>query len=211
MEISCRTLFILLAITGITVYFVSDAEHLKDLQETIPDIPDHFPSWKEVFRREDPFDGLNQTYSWPNNGTGLKLTILNALEDVWNPYFYKAIEEWDDGDPDSLTLSTEIRPSPDFNCTSERGYIKVCNGNYGSTGWTGINRVVMGGNSNLLSSVARMNDYYFRSSSSSASYSNEDSVTESKDGSNNDADSRQYTMCHEIGHGFGLVRNVLIV
>lgn len=203
MEISYRVLFIILlfitaAIVGIIVYFVTDEENLKSLQQSIPDVPDSFPSWSDLFGREDPFNGINETYSWPNNGTGLKLTILNALESEWHSYFYTAIEQWDDGDPDSLTLQTEMRPSPDFNCSTERGYMKVCNGNYGATGWTGINKIVMGGGGKIMSSAARMNEYYFRSSSSTG-----DSVTDSKDG-NNDADSRQYTMCHEIGHGFGL-------
>lgn len=199
MEISCRTLFILLfltaAITGITVYFVSDTEHLKDLQAKIPDIP-KFPNFADLLGREDPWDGVNETYSWPNNGTGLRLTILNALDDEWHPYFYKAVEQWDDGDPDGLTLQTEMRTSPDFNCTTERGYLKVCNGNYGATGWTGINKVVTGGSTgSIMSSAARMNDYYFPSSTSTDTTATQ---------SNNQSDAKQYTMCHEIGHGFGL-------
>jgi hypothetical protein len=60
--------------------------------------------------------------------------------------------------------------------------MKVCNGNYGDTRWRGINQVLMT-NGYIVSSSAKMNEYY---------------LYESND------DQKQYTMCHEMGHGFGL-------
>jgi hypothetical protein len=72
----------------------------------------------------------------------------------------------------------------DYSCQPESGVMKVCNGNFGETGWLGINELVMrSSNGIILNSVAKMNEYYLL---------------------NADQYERQYTMCHEIGHGFGL-------
>ena len=62
--------------------------------------------------------------------------------------------------------------------------MKVCNGDYGDTGWRGINELILTDKNQIVSSVAKMNEYYLTSSTSALD--------------------KQYTMCHEIGHGFGL-------
>ena len=61
--------------------------------------------------------------------------------------------------------------------------MKVCNGNFGDTGWLGINEIELeyGSRSSvgyIVSSVAKMNEYYLNK----AGY-----------------EKRLYTMCHEIG------------
>jgi hypothetical protein len=62
--------------------------------------------------------------------------------------------------------------------------MKVCNGNYGDTGWLGINLITSTvASGEIQNSVAKMNEYYLL---------------------NAEDDERQYTMCHELGHGFGL-------
>lgn len=126
---------------------------------------------------------LGQQYAWNfATGTGgIALTVINALTPEWYPYFDLAVQEWDNGTPDSLTLTTQISV-PDANCSFAPGFLKMCNGDYGTTDWTGLNQVVLN-NDRIESSVGMMNDHFFRS---------------------NDADKRQYTMCHEMGHGFGL-------
>ena len=57
-------------------------------------------------------------------------------------------------------------------------------GNYGETGWLGINEVLKSVPQGIIqSSVAKMNEHYLF---------------------NADYDERLYTMCHELGHGYGL-------
>jgi len=57
-------------------------------------------------------------------------------------------------------------------------------GNYGETGWLGINEVLKTVPAGIIqSSVAKMNEHYLL---------------------NADYDERLYTMCHELGHGYGL-------
>ena len=107
--------------------------------------------------------------------------ILNALDDTWQTEFGVAIDDWENGNPDALTLTVE-RGDVDNACTPVDGLQKVCNGNYGETGWLGINEIMKIGEE-IQSSVAKMNEYYLL---------------------NADNPKRQYTMCHEVGHGFGL-------
>ena len=125
---------------------------------------------------------INGTELWDVPGhQGLTLEILNACEDKWTPYFDDRVAAWDNGMPDALTLTTS-RVSYDFDCSPVDGKVKVCNGNYGATDWEGITMTYLV-NDFIQNAVSRMNDYFL---------DNE-----------NDA-SKYYTMCHELGHSFGL-------
>lgn len=137
----------------------------------------------QEFADEDPFSqlGPDEVYKWRTNNNGLQLEVLNALDDLWFPFFYRAVSEWDDGNPDAVDLKTS-RVNPDSACKTVAGVLKVCNGNYGETAWRGINKLLLE-NDSIYASAARMNEFYFRGE---------------------DVDQRQYTMCHEIGHGLGL-------
>lgn len=149
---------------------------VQNVGDFIPDL--------DQFKEEDPFNNANieDANLWrTRDKAGLELTVVNALEERWDTYFTTAISQWDAGSPDTLTLTVEDA-TPDSTCTAIDGKLKVCNGNYGATNWRGINKILLE-NGWIYSSAARMNEYY---------------VTD------NDDDQRQYTMCHEIGHGFGL-------
>jgi hypothetical protein len=147
------------------------------------DVLKNFTDFEDGFD-EDPYLGSNATNEWDNGRRGeggLDLTIENALDDDWKVEFDAAIGDWENGSPDALTLTT-TRVDVDHNCTQKTGVMKVCNGNYGATGWLGINEVLIQSGF-IFSSVAKMNEYYLL---------------------NAEYVERQYTMCHEIGHGFGL-------
>jgi hypothetical protein len=130
----------------------------------------------------DPSLGSNATNTWENKGSGIQLKLLNALDETWQDEFVMAVADWDASN--SLTLTTQD-VTPESACSHQDDVMKVCNGNYGKTGWLGINEIMStaqeGGT--IVSSVAKMNEFYLM---------------------NSDQDERQYTMCHELGHGFGL-------
>lgn len=138
-----------------------------------------------TLQQGDPFLGKStaELSRWNNGGKGgLGLEVINALDSTWNSEFQLAVNDWDYGSPDALTLTTSQAAAPDTACTQVSGKLKVCNGNYGNTQWLGINEVITS-NGVIVSSAARMNDFYLNGAIESQ---------------------RQYTMCHEIGHGFGL-------
>lgn len=121
--------------------------------------------------------------TWSNNGEGLSLQMLNALDATWQQEYAAALLDWENGNPDVLTLPTKD-VTPESECTQKEGVMKVCNGNYGETGWLGINELMSTTiGKTIVSSVAKMNEYYLFTA---------------------DIYERQYTMCHEVGHGFGL-------
>lgn len=177
-----------LAVIGVSIwlsiYYLGDRDSLP---EQLPDLPEDLGNYLpllELFNREDPFSNVNPSDAnrWPNDGSGLDLLLINSLDSVWYEFFDLAVQEWDNGSPDSLTLKTEMgTPNPE--CPSVDGAMNVCNGDYGETDWKGINTILMSSGW-ITTSSAKMNDHFFVSDS--------------------DSDKRQYTMCHEIGHGFGL-------
>lgn len=140
-------------------------------------------SFGDLFQ-EDPSYGDGETTSWvrkyvkPGNG-GLHLTLQNALDETWQQPFQLAVADWNESP--ALTLTTQ-RVAVDHTCTPVPGVMVVCNGNFGETGWVGINEnSIQGGY--IIESVSKMNEFYLR---------------------NANAAHRRFTMCHEIGHGLGL-------
>lgn len=134
---------------------------------------------------EDPFVGDNTTNAWATKGEGLSLELQNALDEMWQDEFAEAVADWRESEV--LTLST-TKVAVDHSCGRVDGVMLVCNGNFGETGWVGINEVEIqtrsaNGPGFIIGSVAKMNEYYLNN----APY-----------------EKRLYTMCHEIGHGFGL-------
>eukprot|EP00980_Cylindrotheca_fusiformis_P005348 scaffold1138_cov128-Cylindrotheca_fusiformis.AAC.30 len=122
---------------------------------------------------------------WPvRNNQGLTLSILNAMEDKYDNLLAEAVKNWDAGAPvDSLTLTLE-KIDYDYDCKEKNGVMKACNGDYGDNGWRGLNEVKLNSVTKIIvSSTARMNDHYLKSSS---------------------VEQKLYTICHELGHGFGL-------
>jgi hypothetical protein len=133
--VSCA---VLLAVIGVSIwlsiYYLGDRNSLPD---QLPDLNTYLPDL-ELFHKEDPFANVNESDAnqWPNDGSGLDLQLINCLDSIWYDYFDIAVQEWDNGSPDALTLSTEIG-TPESECTSVDGVLKVCNGDYGETDWKG--------------------------------------------------------------------------
>lgn len=118
---------------------------------------------------------------WRNKKNGLGLKIRNALTEDWDEYFDEAVNDWNASPALSLTTDN-VAADPD--CGMVRGIMKVCNKEYGMTGWTGLNEVYFEGDS-IAASVAKMNESYLKSKGTTVA-------------------EKLFVMCHEIGHGFGL-------
>ena len=83
---------------------------------------DQIPLSNFIFSR-DGWEGLSaeDLPRWNTRGAGvLKLEMLNALDDHWQPYFAQSIEEWNNGDPDVVEL-TVTKVTPDNECDFVRG------------------------------------------------------------------------------------------
>jgi len=195
---------ITMMLLGVGGYFLwnymgrpSSNEIIDGLEDLWHNRTDHWDDFTDVLDGLGDFDfgdlmggephlSNNSTNSWKTSGSGgLELTLVDALDTTWTEEYEVAVLDWENGTPDSLTLSTEKAAAPDFECAEHiDGKMKVCNGNFGETGWLGLNEIYTNTRSGtIISSLAKMNEFYLR---------------------NADHAERQYTMCHELGHGFGL-------
>lgn len=133
---------------------------------------------------QDHWDG--GAIEWESDGNGLSLTLINSLTNDWDSSFVAVFNDWNSAP--ALSLSARMKKYDTDPCGHRNQQLRVCNGDYGATGWKGLNEVVFytaesNGKNYIVSSVATMNEYYLAGKS--------------------DVE-RQYVMCHEIGHGFGL-------
>ena len=143
-------------------------------------IPEDFKHSLENFFAEDPYNATspqdaNRWRGFTSGHGGLELEIVNSLDSDWYPYFHQAVQEWDEGSPDTLTLTVSY-DTPDATCDPIQGKMRVCNGDYGNTDWEGINEILLEYD-RIVWSAAKMNEYYLSRASD---------------------EKRQYTMCHEV-------------
>ena len=101
----------------------------------------------------------------------------NALSEEWQTTFYLATADWSTGDPNAVEI-TEEAGTPTSECEAPEGKVIVCNGDYGDSKWRGVNESMLNPRGLMISSTARMNEFYLSSMGKGA---------------------WQYTMCHEIG------------
>ena len=146
-------------------------------------------SWLPGYPESDPSLGsvgdnnLWKPLSTQDPNTGLSLQVLNNLQagSDWHDYLKSSIYEWDSGTPDAVTLKIRSM-TQDPECRAVRRSMKVCNANYGPTDWRGVNQILLQ-DEYIITSLAKMNDYYLEGTNRAQ---------------------KQYTMCHELGHGLGL-------
>jgi hypothetical protein len=147
--------FVLAAVVvGVVLYFTQ-------FNQQIPFIPS-----PQDFQSEDPFNAKNASDvdRWRTQGlVGLNLEVVAALESSWLPYFETAVFQWDNGSPDSLTLSKSYEEHQTA-CDPINYKLIVCNGDYGDTRWRGINKILLA-DGFIFASAAKMNEYYFTGSS----------------------------------------------
>jgi hypothetical protein len=94
-----------------------------------------------------------------------------------------AISDWNLSSVLELTLVTG---NGTRNCKPTAGRIEVCNAKYGNNGWLGIAQIWITGGDHITQAVTKVNDTYFNM----PTY--------------NTPDWRQFVMCQEVGHDFGL-------
>ncbi len=123
------------------------------------------------------------SYHWARTSSSFNLKIGDNVSSVWDSYLGTASADWSQ----SSVLNTTVVPGSTNpkNCRAVAGQVEVCNSKYGNNGWLGIATIWASGN-HITQGTVKMNDTYF----ASARY--------------NTPAWRQFVMCQEIGHTFGL-------
>ena len=123
-------------------------------------------------------------YHWARQANPLELKIGNNLNGAWLSlnYLDTAVADWN-----SFPLSlTTVSGGSGRNCRPTAGRIEVCNAKYGYNGWLGIAQIWITETVHITQAITKVNDTYFNT----ATY--------------NTPAWRQFVICQEIGHDFGL-------
>lgn len=122
-------------------------------------------------------------YHWARTSNPFTLKLGDNVSPAWDPYLQKASDDWSLSGVLDTTVVTGLTTSR--RCKPTLGRVEVCADKYGANGWLGIAQIWVSG-SHIAQGLTKMNDTYFNT----AMY--------------NKPEWRQFVMCQEIGHTFGL-------
>ncbi|MGH3717167.1 MAG: hypothetical protein ACRDT4_27450 [Micromonosporaceae bacterium] len=125
------------------------------------------------------------SYHWARSGA-VKVNVLDSVTSTWDGHLSTANNDWNRSAYLENTLvgsdtSDRIRKR----CPKPAGAVRACNYTYGRNGWLGLASINVSGG-HISAAYTKVNDSYFNS----APY--------------NTSAWRQFVMCQEIGHDWGL-------
>lgn len=121
-------------------------------------------------------------YHWARQSNPFALKLGDNVSSLWDGNLALASSDWSQS---TVLDTTIVTGQAKGNCRPTKGRVEVCNKSYGFNGWLGVAQIWLGGN-HITQGIVKMNDSYM----SSAPY--------------NTNAWRQFVMCQEIGHAFGL-------
>lgn len=123
------------------------------------------------------------SYHWAKSANPLNLKLGDNVSSIWDNSLAIASADWSTSSVlDTTVVSGQTNPKT---CKATNGSVQVCNSKYGNNGWLGIAQIWASGN-HITQAVTKLNDTYFNTSKY------------------NSPAWRQFVMCQEIGHTFGL-------
>ncbi|MDH3493507.1 MAG: hypothetical protein OEM82_08155 [Acidobacteriota bacterium] len=122
-------------------------------------------------------------YHWASTSNPDNLLLGNNLSSQWYPSFVQSISDWNASTV--IGVSETAGGTRPRQCRITAGRIEVCNDSYGNTGWLGIAGISVSG-THITGAYVKLNDTYYNN----PPY--------------NTAPWRNFVMCQEIGHAFGL-------
>lgn len=122
-------------------------------------------------------------YHWALSANPFTVKIGDNVSTAWDAHLNLAANNWNASDV--LDAAVVAGKSSQKNCRPTSGRVEVCNSKYGNNGWLGIAQIWASG-SHITQGVVKMNDTYFNR----AQY--------------NTPAWRQFVVCQEVGHTFGL-------
>ncbi len=121
-------------------------------------------------------------YHWARTSNPFTLKLGDNVSSAWDSYLVTSSADWSA----STVLDTSIVTGQGRkNCSAVTGTAQVCNKKYGFNGWLGVAEIWVSGD-HIVKGRTRMNDTYFNTSTY------------------NSPAWRQFVMCQEVGHLFGL-------
>lgn len=126
------------------------------------------------------------SYHWARTMNPFILKLGDNVAFTWDAYLASASTDWNNPLASTTVLSTTVVSGQGGNrCRPTLGRVEVCNRKYGNNGWLGVASIWVSGN-HITQGTVKLNDTYFNTSTY------------------NTPAWRQFVMCQEIGHTFGL-------
>jgi hypothetical protein len=123
-------------------------------------------------------------YHWTRSSNPLSLDLADNVSSSWQTMLTTASSDWSKS---SVLNTSVVNGSQGSVCDPTIGRVEVCNGAYGNNGWLGVAQIwIYLGSKHIAQATVKVNDTYF----SQSPY--------------NTTPWRQYVMCQEVGHTFGL-------
>jgi hypothetical protein len=122
-------------------------------------------------------------YHWERSANPFSLELGDNVSSTWDSHLTIASGDWSV----SVVLNTTVEPSNTSpkSCRPKGGQIEVCSDSYGNNGWLGLAQIWVSGG-HITKGAVKVNDTHFDT-----------------DDYNTDP-WRQFVMCQEVGHIFGL-------
>lgn len=121
-------------------------------------------------------------YHWARSANPFNLKLGDNVGAVWDGHLATASTDWS---VSTVLDTTVVAGGSKGNCRPTSGRVEVCNKTYGNNGWLGMASIWISGN-HIMQGTVKVNDTYFNT----ATY--------------NTTAWRQFVMCQEVGHTFGL-------
>jgi len=121
-------------------------------------------------------------YHWARTSNPFTLKLGDNVTTIWDGHLAAASTDWSTSEV--LDTAVVIGQSKG-NCLPTTGRVEVCNKSYGNNGWLGLASIWASG-SHITKGTVKLNDTYFNTSTY------------------NSPAWRQFVMCQEVGHVFGL-------
>ncbi|MCW8196011.1 hypothetical protein F6455_14555 [Proteobacteria bacterium 005FR1] len=126
-------------------------------------------------------------YHWARTTPSFDLIIVNSTTSDWDAYVTQAVADWS---LSSVMNMVEEAGATDKQirrrCAGGEGSLRICNLEYGRTGWLGVAGISIDANGHIFTGYTKMNDTYF------------------SEGFYNTPAWRQSVTCQELGHNVGL-------
>ena len=123
------------------------------------------------------------SYHWARTANPFTIKLGDNVSPIWDAYLTAASLDWNVSAELETTVVTGLTNPK--NCKAVTGRVEVCNSKYGNNGWLGIASVWASGD-HITKATTKLNDTYFNTTKY------------------NTPAWRQFVMCQEVGHVFGL-------
>jgi hypothetical protein len=127
-------------------------------------------------------------YHWARTASSFDLIVVNSTTNDWDSHVSIAISDWSQSTNLNMIEDTNGATSKKVRrrCRATNGQLRICNLNYGDTGWLGIAGISLDTQGHIVNGYTKLNDSYF----SLPFYNN--------------ANWKKSVTCQELGHNVGL-------